>query len=259
MGIDLNSLKGYPVGLNPNLKVNNYGKFVYFGNTQNLDTFQNSSPVRLFEEAEIKKMIANSPEVQKILSDNKIPVRLNMKELHELRDGHANDTQNIAVAIANNLPPALRQQVNIKDLKDGALLHDFGKVLIPPEILNKNGSLTDEEHKIMDLHTELGYHLLKTTGVNDKVLDLVRNHHDNYLDSSSGRNYIPDINLQILNIADKYSALTEKRVYKDAYAPQNALTVIYGDVQRGEVHPFLFTALVKATHSGDLKVNVKKV
>ena len=111
----------------------------------------------------------------------------------------------------------------------------------------------------MDLHTELGYHLLKTTGVNDKVLDLVRNHHDNYLDSSSGRNYIPDINLQILNIADKYSALTEKRVYKDAYAPQNALTVIYGDVQRGEVHPFLFTALVKATHSGDLKVNVKKV
>lgn len=258
MGIDLNGLNGYPVGLNPNLKVNSYGKFVYFGNSKNVDTFQSTSPVRLFEEAEIKKMIANSPDVQKILSEHKIPVRLNMKELHELRDGHAKETQDFAVAIANNLPPALRQQVNIKDLKDGALLHDFGKVLIPPEILNKNGSLTEDEHKIMDLHTELGYYLLKTTGVNDKVLDLVRNHHDNYSDNSTGRSYIPDINLQILNIADKYSALTEKRVYKDAYAPQRALTVIYGDVQRGEVHPFLFNALVKSIQDNTLQSSVKK-
>lgn len=259
MGIDLNNLNGYSVGLNQNLKVNNFGRFVYFGNTKNVDTFQATSPVRLFEESEIKKMIANSPEVQKILSEHKIPVRLNMKELHELRDGHAKDTQDIAVAIANNLPPALRQQVNMKDLKEGALLHDFGKVLIPPEILNKNGSLTDAEHKIMDLHTELGYYLLKSTGVNNKVLDLVRNHHDNYLDNNSGRSYVPDINLQILNIADKYSALTEKRVYKDAFAPKSALTVIYGDVQRGEVHPFLFTALVKATMDSDPLLNVKKV
>ena len=259
MGIDLKSLNGYPVGLNPNLKVNSYGKFVHFGNMQNVDTFQNNSPVRLFEEAQIKKMIANSPEVQKILAEHKITVRLNMKELQELRDGHAKDTQNVAVEIANNLPPALKQQVNLKVLKEGALLHDFGKVLIPPEILNKNGKLTDEEHKIMDLHTELGYYLLKASGVDDKVLSLVRNHHDNYQDNVSGRRYVPDINLQILNIADKYSALTEKRVYKDAYAPKSALTVIYGDVRRGEVHPFLFTALVKATMDTDPGLNVKKV
>ena len=257
MGIDLNSLNGYSVGLNPNLKVNNFGKFVYFGDTKNVDTFQNSSPVRLFEEAEIKKMIANSPEVKKILAEHKIPVHLNMKEIQELRDGHAKDTQNIAVAIANNLPPALKQQVNLTTLKDGALLHDFGKVLIPPAILNKNGSLTDDEHKIMDLHTELGYYLLKNTGVSESVLSLVRNHHDNYLDNNSGRSYVPDINLQILNVADKYSALTEKRVYKDAYAPQRALTVIYGDVQRGEVHPFLFNALVKATQTNSSQLIVK--
>lgn len=257
MGIDLNSLNGYSVGLNPNLKVNNFGKFVYFCDTKNVDTFQNNSPVRLFEEAEIKKMIANSPEVKKILAEHKIPVHLNMKEIQELRDGHAKDTQNIAVAIANNLPPALKQQVNMATLKEGALLHDFGKVLIPPAILNKNGSLTDDEHKIMDLHTELGYYLLKNTGVSESVLSLVRNHHDNYLDNNSGRSYVPDINLQILNVADKYSALTEKRVYKDAYEPQRALTVIYGDVQRGEVHPFLFNALVKATQTNSSQPIVK--
>ena len=60
------------------------------------------------------------------------------------------------------------------------------------------------------------------------------------------RDYIPDINLQILNIADKYSALTEKRVYKEALTPKQALTIIYSDVKKGNVHPFLFQALVKA-------------
>ena len=147
----------------------------------------------------------------------------------------------------------LHEKVNIKNLKDAAMLHDFGKVLIPAEILNKTGSLTPEEHRIMDLHSELGYQLLKNTGVNNEVLNLVRNHHN-----TSGNNYIPDINLQILNLADKYSALTEKRVYKEAYSPKKALTVIYADVKRGDVHPFIFNALVKAVNNNEVSQNVNK-
>ena len=135
---------------------------------------------------------------------------------------------------------------NLKDLKDAAILHDFGKVLIPPEILNKHGKLTDEEHKIMDLHSIIGYEMLKNSGVNDEVLKLVRFHHNNFEEKGAKRDYIPDINLQILNIADKYSALTEKRVYKEALTPKQALTIIYSDVKKGNVHPFLFQALVKA-------------
>lgn len=258
MGIDLNNLYGYSVGLKQNLKVNNYGKSsVYFGNSLTSDTFQNTSPIRLFNEDEIMKMLAQNPEIQQILTTNKIPLHLNMKELLELKDGHARDTQNLATSIANNLPPALRQQINLKDLKEGALLHDFGKVLIPPEILNKKGHLTDSEHKIMDLHTELGYQLLKNSGVNDNVLFLVRNHHHNFSDDKSGRNYVPDINLQVLNIADKYSALTENRVYKDAYTLQKALTVLYSEVKRGEIHPFLFNALVKTVQNNPSQIFVK--
>jgi HD-GYP domain-containing protein (c-di-GMP phosphodiesterase class II) len=158
MGIDLNSLNGYPVGLNQNLKVNTYGKFVYFGNTQNVDTFQSTSPVRLFQESEMKKMIANSPELQKLLSEHKIPVRLNMKELHELRDGHAKETQEFAVAIANNLPPALRQQVNIKDLKDGALLHDFGRFYEARDFKSFREDLNNMDHDNMLIH--MVHHIL---------------------------------------------------------------------------------------------------
>lgn len=59
------------------------------------------------------------------------------------------------------------------------------------------------------------------------MLDLVRYHH-----GSNGTSYVPDVNVQILSLADKYSALTEKRVYKEAFSPQKALTIIYGDVKK---------------------------
>lgn len=64
----------------------------------------------------------------------------------------------------------------------------------------------------MDLHSELGYQLLKNSGVNDEVLKLVRFHHNNF--EKAKQSYIADVNLQILNLADKYSALTEKESTK---------------------------------------------
>ena len=101
----------------------------------------------------------------------------------------------------------------------------------------------------MDLHPELGYQLLKYTGVNNEVLKYVRYHHDN--------DY-PDINLQIINLADKYSALTEKRVYKDAMTPKQALTIIYSDVQSGKVEQPLFNALVKSVQEQESPKIVNK-
>ena len=182
-----------------------------------------------------------------------MPVKLNMNELLELKQGHCRDCSEICGKIYKVLPPALKSRVNVKDLKDGAMLHDFGKVLIPPEILNKEGKLTEEEYKIMHLHSELGYQLLKNTGLNDEILSLIRNHHDNVANS----NFVPDINLQILNIADKYCALTEKRVYKEAMTPKQALTIIYSEVQKGNVHPFLFNALVKSVKDTEIQTVAK--
>ncbi|MBD5401646.1 HD domain-containing protein [bacterium] len=259
MGIEIFNPSAISVGLNSNIKFNRFGNKVYFGQTAPQDSFQNTSYVRFFDEKEIRKMISQSPELRKILSENKMPVRLNMKELQELKNGHCQDTQNVAVNIAKNLPPALKSQFNMKDLKDGAILHDFGKVLIPTEILNKNGALTSEEHKIMDLHSELGYELLKNTGVNEQVLKLVRYHHDNYNNlGNTDKSFVPDINLQILNLADKYSALTEKRVYKEEFSPKKALTILYSEVKNGKIHPFLFNALVKSVREQETMANVTK-
>ena len=243
MGILFN-LNQYAIGLNPISKLNNQ-KRVTFTNNPNGDSFQITSPERLFNETAIRNMIAQNSELKKLLAENKIPIKLNMKELQELKTGHCRDTQEIASQIAKNLPIALRSEINIKALKEGALLHDFGKVLIPKEILNKNGKLTEEEHKIMNLHTEIGYNLLKNTVNDSEVLALIKYHHSNKDNKNS---FVPDINLQVLNLADKFSALTEDRVYKKAFTPQQALTIIYGDVIKGDVHPFLYNALVKAVN-----------
>ena len=224
---------------------------VPFGNNVGKDSFQNNSVERFFDEKYINAMIAQNTELKNILSKNKMPVRLNMKELMELKQGHCRDSAEICAKIYKVLPPALKSQVNISDLKEGAMLHDFGKVLIPPEILNKNGKLTPEEYNIMHLHSELGYQLLKKTGINDEVLSLVRNHHDNV----HNKNFVPDVNLQILNLADRYSALTENRVYKKALTPQQALTIIHKDVEQGNVHPILYKALIEAIRNESNQIN----
>ena len=240
-----------------NIQLNKrYDGKVNFGQNLINDSFQKTSVTRFFDETEINKMISSNPQIKKILAQNNIPIRLNMTELQELRDGHCKDTQEIAMKIVEHLPAALKQKINIKDLKEGALLHDFGKVLIPAKVLNKNSSLTKEEHKIMDLHSELGYQLLKNSGVSEEVLTLIRNHHNTF--DKDG--FVPDVNLQILNLADKYSALTEKRVYKEKFSPEKALTIISSEVNSGKIHPFFFNALVKSVQeetSEDLLRNIK--
>jgi len=216
------------------------------------DTFQNNSPERLFNEVAIRKLIAQNPEVTNILDAYKLPIYLNINELQALKNGHCKVTQDISMAIFKNLPKVLTKDINVADLKNGAFFHDFGKVLIPPEILNKNSKLTAAEHKIMDLHTELGYQLLKNANLNDEVLKIVRLHHGNYEKTNEGTSFVPNVSVQIVNLADKYSALTEKRCYKHAFSPNKALAIISQDVQDGKVHPLIYKALLDAIKNNDI-------
>ena len=226
-------------------------KYINFGN-QFADTFESTSLNRYTTETAIRKMIANNPKIIKIVKNFNPELNLNMTELNELLQGHAADTLNITSAIAENLPFTLQNKVDIKAVQDAAYLHDLGKVLIPKEVLNKPEKLNDAETKIMHTHSELSYELLKNSGLNEKTLKLIRNHHQNAKHTGYpwvGNDFNADLNLQILSIADKYSALTEKRAYKNSMTPKEALTIIYHDVKDGKLHPFVFKALVNYVQS----------
>lgn len=227
-------------------------KKINFGNNLNADTFENNSISRFTTEPAIKRMIAANPKIKNIVKDFNPQLELNMTELKELLQNHATDTGNIAKGIMNNLPFALKNKVDEKAINDAAYIHDLGKVLIPKEVLNKPDKLDDAETKIMHTHSELSYELLKNSGLDEKVLNLVRNHHQNAKKTGYpwvSNDFRADLNLQILSAADKYSALTESRTYKNPMSPKQALTIIYQDVKDEKLNSFVFRALVDYANS----------
>ena len=250
MGIDFNpALRA--CGLNPNIAVSSRPKIPAFGRIDN-DSFESSNPSRFTNEITLTRLITSNPKIEAVLAETGHPVKINFADLKPLLDNHCTDVQNIVVGISENLPFSLKSKVDINALKEAAYLHDIGKILIPSEILNKNGKLNDAETKIMHKHSELGYEILKNTNLSKKTLHLIRNHHQNAKRSGYpfvNNDFRADLDLQILTMADKYSALTEKRVYKDSMTPEQALTIIYSDVREGKLHPFVFKALVNYANS----------
>lgn len=191
----------------------------------------------------------SNPVIMNILHENKIPLKVNISELEALKTGHLTDTRVTAAKIYSALPKEVKADINLTDLQQAAMLHDYGKVLIPEKILNKNGKLTDEEKNIMKLHSELGYELLKQQGVNENVLNMVKYHHqtpqgDGYPEINNGFSH--DISTQILAAADKYSALREKRSYKEAMSRDEALKVMYSDMENGIISEEIYNALEKS-------------
>lgn len=112
------------------------------------------------------------------------------------------------------------------------LLHDIGKLLIPPEILNKPGKLTDEEFAIMKTHTTKGYELLKDLNIDERIKQCALMHHEKI----NGSGYplqlkaaqISDF-AKIITIADVYDALTANRVYRGPICPFDAIEIFEKD------------------------------
>lgn len=197
----------------------------------------------------LTQLAKSNPPIMNILKEHNIRLNVNTRELEKLKTGHLMDTRVIAAKMYSALPAELKSEINLMDLQQAAMLHDYGKVLIPDKILNKAGKLTDKEKKIMKLHSELGYELLKEQGVNKNVLNLVKYHHQTpdgsgYPEITNG--YVPDISSQILATADKYCALREKRSYKDAIGREEALELIRADVDQGLISQEVYNALEKA-------------
>ena len=254
MGLEISRSLGVG-GISSNIYINRNRYNTGFGQNNVSDTFERQSVERYATEAAINRMINSNPKIKKIVKNFNPQMQLNIQELKELLNNHASDTQKIAQGIAENLPFSLKNKVNLKAIDDTAYLHDIGKVLIPANILNKAGKLTDDEIKIMHTHSEIGYEMLKTTDINPETLNIVRNHHQNAKKTGYpwvGNDFNADLNLQILSASDKYSALTENRVYKEALTPKQALTIIYQDVKEGKLHPFIFKALVNHVNNSTL-------
>lgn len=119
----------------------------------------------------------------------------------------------ILIAIKSGLPTH-----ELKELAEGALLHDLGKIILNESILLKSSALTQEEFNHIKLHPSLGYEALeKKHLLSDASRLVVLQHHERldgsgYPDGLKGEEIHPYA--QIVAISDVYDALTSERCYQ---------------------------------------------
>lgn len=118
----------------------------------------------------------------------------------------------------------------IEKLSIGAFLHDIGKIMIPDEILNKPGKLTDEEFTIMKTHANHSIDIIKKTpDVNELSIEVAALHHEK-LDGSGYPFQVKGENIsqygRMIAICDIFDALTATRVYKKGYSHPKAFAIL---------------------------------
>lgn len=118
----------------------------------------------------------------------------------------------------------------LKDLTFSALLHDVGKMQVPPEILYKPASLNQEEMQVVKKHVEYGYDfILSELNLPDEIAKVALLHHERW----EGQGYpyglkgdqIPEF-AQIVGIADVYDALVSEKVYKTSVESIEAMKIM---------------------------------
>jgi PAS domain S-box-containing protein/putative nucleotidyltransferase with HDIG domain len=114
-------------------------------------------------------------------------------------------------------------------IRRGAILHDIGKMGIPDSILLKEGTLSEEEWKIMHQHPDLAVNMLSSINYLRPALDIPHCHHEKWDGSGYPRRLkgeqIP-IAARIFAIVDVFDALTSDRPYRRAWPVQQALDFI---------------------------------
>ena len=163
-------------------------------------------------------------DLYKELSEN---VRKQIEKLEQLdvyTSKHIHSVPQIVGQICRKMNYAEEQ---VKFFMQCAYLHDIGKIFIPPEILQKNCSLTAEEYTIMKTHTTKGAELCESIPRLSKYSKAVCYHHENNDGSGypKGITNIP-IEAEIVKVADIYDALVNKRQYKEKIEITKALEIL---------------------------------
>lgn len=160
---------------------------------------------------------------------------INHKEMIcELQDLQVNDEYTyehcIAVAILTTivcnklgLNSYLKEHIVL-----GALIHDIGKIILPKNILNKPGSLTDEEYMLIKTHTEIGYRMIKDRTEFSAVTKLaVLCHHEREDGSGYPLRKGSDLHIgaKIVGACDLYHALISDRCYRQGLPINEVFTI----------------------------------
>lgn len=161
-------------------------------------------------ESEIKKQ-------KKKVSDLSFQAMITIAHTIDLKDrygeGHSVRVALYSREIARRLGWTVEELDNLYNV---ALLHDIGKIAIEDSILNKMGTLTEQEYESVKRHTKVGADIVKNTTFIPGIKEGISYHHERY----DGTGYVglkgKDIPLiaRILAVADSVTAMEEDRPFR---------------------------------------------
>ena len=129
------------------------------------------------------------------------------------------------------------------------LMHDLGKAMMPLEVLNKPGKLTDEEFAIIKTHPEEGYKLLLASDCTNEIARDVVLHHHEKMDGSGYPKGLKDKEISLFAkmgaVCDVYDAITSNRPYKAGWCPAESLRRM-AEWSNSHFDPVVFQAFVKS-------------
>ncbi|NLN45832.1 MAG: HD domain-containing protein [Clostridiaceae bacterium] len=205
-------------------KTNTVAKHQVDGWLHNIDGFTDSKTrFRLIEQKSQEDM----RQLHRNMTNGIVTAFLKLMETHdEYTKGHCSNVASLAVSLARRLGAS--EEFTMK-LSYAALVHDIGKTLIPKEVLNKPGRLTEEEYAQIKMHPVYGYNALSQLDQLAEIALAVRHHHERfdgkgYPDGHAG-DRIPLMS-RILAICDSYDAMTNDRPYRVAPGHAYALREI---------------------------------
>ncbi|MFF0010091.1 HD-GYP domain-containing protein [Streptomyces sp. NPDC005374] len=163
----------------------------------------------------------------------------------EYTRGHSERVGQASMMIARELG---MDDARIEVLRFAGILHDVGKLGVPTRLLRKDGPLTPEERRVIELHPEYGHEMVRGISFLGEARAAVLHHHER-LDGSGypygltgGR--IPE-SARVVAVADAFDAMTSTRSYRRARPVAAALE----ELERcagSQFDPRMVTALVSA-------------
>jgi putative two-component system response regulator len=171
------------------------------------------------------KVEEQSRELQKLFIDAIESLVSALEAKDKYTAGHSRRVTKIAVDSGRVM--GLNDE-ELENLRWSALLHDIGKIGIDSSVQNKPGMLTPTEYDYILTHCNIGPGIVEPL-VNDKIVEVIRHHHDSY--DGSGLNQkvrgeeIP-LGARILAVADSFDAMTSDRPYRPAMTASKAVAEI---------------------------------
>jgi len=152
----------------------------------------------------------------------------------------------LMVALARQLGLS---EADTREAGMAGLLHDLGKALMPMDVLNKPGKLTDDEFRIIKGHPVEGHRLLvEGQAASATVLDVCLHHHEKmdgsgYPDRLAGDKI--SLHARMGAVCDVYDAITSNRPYKAGWDPAESIRKMT-EWTKGHFDERIFQAFVKS-------------